>query len=98
MQLWRWSSAYAVLPASTVNTLPVTLRPPSPSRYSTMRATSSVSGRRRRALRPAPQRAAAGDALAAIGTEIVRQLGVDETGRDRVHGDAELADLARERT
>ena len=47
----------AVLPASMVSTLPVMLRPPSPSRYSTMRATSSDFGQ------PA-QRAAAGDALA----------------------------------
>jgi hypothetical protein len=43
----------AVLPASMVRTDPVILRPPSPSRYSTMRATSSGSGRRRKALRPA---------------------------------------------
>jgi hypothetical protein len=33
----------AVLPASMVNTPPVMLRPPSPSRYSTMRATPSGS-------------------------------------------------------
>ena len=48
-------------------------------------------------LRKATQRAAAGDALASFVGEIVGQLGVDETRRDRVHGDAELADLARER-
>jgi hypothetical protein len=43
----------AVFPASIVNTAPVTLRPPSPSRYSTMRATSSGWVSRRKALRPA---------------------------------------------
>jgi hypothetical protein len=47
------NAIHAVLPASMVSTLPVMLRPPSPSRYSTMRATSSVSGSRRNALRPA---------------------------------------------
>jgi hypothetical protein len=41
----------AVFPASIVITEPVILRPPSPNRYSTMRATSSVSGSRRSALR-----------------------------------------------
>jgi hypothetical protein len=43
----------AVFPASIVNTVPVTLRPPSPSKYSTMRATSSGWASRRNALRPA---------------------------------------------
>jgi hypothetical protein len=47
----REQSAQAVLPASMVMTDPVILRPPSPNRYSTMRATSSVSGNRRKALR-----------------------------------------------
>jgi hypothetical protein len=47
----RKRNTYAVLPASMVSTLPVMLRPPSPSRYSTMRATSSASGSRRNALR-----------------------------------------------
>jgi len=47
------STAQAVLPASMVRTVPVILRLPSPMRYSTMRATSSVSGKRRNALRPA---------------------------------------------
>src|SRR5260370_364728 len=42
----------AELPASTVSTVPVMFRPPSPRRYSTMEATSLASGRRRNALRP----------------------------------------------
>lgn len=40
----------AVLPASTVTSVPVMFRPPSPRGYSTMEATSSASGRRRKLL------------------------------------------------
>jgi hypothetical protein len=47
----RMFSVQAVLPASIVITEPVILRPPSPSRNSTIRATSSDSGKRRSALR-----------------------------------------------
>jgi len=51
--LGLWFEPYqAVLPASIVSTLPVMLRPPSPSRYSTMLAMSSGSASRRKALRP----------------------------------------------
>jgi len=42
----RMPRNHAVLPASTVSTVPVMLVPPSPSRNSTARATSSTSGRR----------------------------------------------------
>jgi hypothetical protein len=69
--------------ASTVKTLPVILRPPSPRRNSTVRATSSAS---RSALRT-------GDTLARFVGEALRQFG-NETGRDRIHRDAQLADYA----
>ena len=39
----------------------------------------------------------AGDALALIFRKALRQFGIDKAGRDRVHGDAEFADLARQR-
>src|ERR1700761_2058023 len=45
-------------------------------------------------LRQAAQRAAAGDALTLLGAEIVCQFSIDEAGRDRVHGNTDLADLA----
>jgi hypothetical protein len=49
----RMTIAYAVLPASIVSVVPVTLRPPSPSKNSTLRATSIGSGMRFMALRRA---------------------------------------------
>ena len=44
------------------------------------------------------QRAAAGDAPAAVIVQGPGQFGVDEAGRDRVYGDAEPADFTGKRT
>src|SRR5262249_44882133 len=48
-------------------------------------------------LRQALQRAAAGDLLLALAAKALGQFRVDEARRDRIHGNAELADLARQR-
>ncbi len=49
-------------------------------------------------LRQPTQGAAAGDTLALIFRKALRQFGIDETRRNRIDGDPELADLARQRS
>src|SRR6516225_7966849 len=49
-----------------------------------------------RGLRQPAQRAAPDDLLALLRIELARHLGVDESRRDRVHRDPELAELPRE--
>ena len=80
----------AVLPASTVSTVPVMFLALPLSRNSTASATSSGIGK-------AAQRAPPHDPLAILGRKAFGHVGVDEAGRHGVDGDSRRAHLARER-